>query len=85
MKGLLNCSSYCDARPETYYFFNEKPSSELISVLLLERITELSPPPWWSHKKICLINNQYYQFVEYVLDCPVSASTNINLLYIKLK
>ena len=43
---FLNCSSYCDARHESYYFFKEMPSSELIPVLLLQRIAELSPPSY---------------------------------------
>ena len=45
-RRLLNYSSYCDARIESYLFFKEKPSSELIKVLLLQRIAELSPPSY---------------------------------------
>ena len=39
--SLLNCSSYCDARLESINFFKERPSRELVPVLLLQRIAEL--------------------------------------------
>ena len=42
-RWLLNCSSYCDTRLESYYFFKEMPSNERIPVLL-QRTAELSPP-----------------------------------------
>ena len=45
-RWLLYCSIYCDARLESCYFFKENPSSELIPVLLLQRIAELTPPSY---------------------------------------
>ena len=52
-RWLLNFSSYCDARFESNYFFKEKPSSQLIPVLLLQRIAELSPTSYILYTLIC--------------------------------
>ena len=43
---LLNCSSFCDTHLESNYFFKEMFSIELILVLLLQLIAELSPPSY---------------------------------------
>ena len=53
---LLNCSSYCDTRLESYYFFKEMPSSELIPVLLLQRISELSIPSYIIYTLVYIVS-----------------------------
>ena len=53
--ALINCLSYCDARLESYYFFKEKHPTELIPVLLLQRIAELSPPSHILYTLVCMM------------------------------
>ena len=60
---------------ESHYFFKEKPSSELIPVLLLQRIAELSSPSYILFTLVSIMRQNSSTPVKYIISSTVNTFT----------